>query len=126
MAWSGDMPSATNDNPSLRYNLATEGGMLWTDNLMIPLGAAHKGTAELLVNYYYDPAVNAVLTAGVDYISPVKGTDELMIAANPDAAKNQFVIPPPDWVARLHIFGPLSEADDIYFNAQFAKVIGVG
>jgi spermidine/putrescine transport system substrate-binding protein len=126
MAWSGDMPSATVDLPSLKFSLATEGGMLWTDNTMIPLGAVHKGTAELLINYYYDPAVNAILTAGVDYISPVKGTDELMIAANPDAAKNEFVIPPPDWLARLHIFGDLSEEDDLYFNKQFAKVIGVG
>jgi len=126
MAWSGDMPSAKVDNPSLRYNLATEGGMLWTDNLMIPKGAAHKGTAELLINYYYDPVVNAQLTLGVDYISPVKGTDELVIKANPDDATNPMLIPPPDWIARLHIFGELSEADEIYFNAQFAKVIGVG
>ena len=126
MAWSGDMPSATIDLPSLKYNLATEGGMLWTDNLMIPKAAQHKGTAELLINYYYDPVVSAVLTAGVDYISPVKGTDELMIQANPDAANNEFVIPPPDWVARMHIFGALSEEDELYFNEQFAKVIGVG
>ncbi len=126
MAWSGDMPSATIDLPSLRYNLATEGGMLWTDNLMIPKAAQHKGTAELLINYYYDPVVSAALTAGVDYISPVKGTDELMIQANPDAANNEFVIPPPDWVARMHIFGALSEEDELYFNEQFAKVIGVG
>ena len=112
--------------PSLKYSLATEGGMLWTDNLMIPKAAQHKGTAELLINYYYDPVVSAVLTAGVDYISPVKGTDELMIQANPDAANNEFVIPPPDWVARLHIFGALSEEDEVYFNEQFAKVIGVG
>jgi spermidine/putrescine transport system substrate-binding protein len=126
MAWSGDMPSATIDLPSLKFSLATEGGMLWTDNLMIPKAAQHKGTAELLINYYYDPAVSAILTAGVDYISPVKGTDELMIQANPDAASNEFVIPPPDWVARLHIFGALSEEDELYFNKQFAKVIGVG
>jgi spermidine/putrescine transport system substrate-binding protein len=126
MAWSGDMPSATIDLPSLRFSLATEGGMLWTDNLMIPKAAAHKGTAELLINYYYDPVVNAALTAGVDYISPVKGTDELMIQADPAAADNQFVIPPPDWIERLHIFGALSEEDELYFNEQFAKVIGVG
>lgn len=126
MAWSGDMPSATIDLPSLRFSLPTEGGMLWTDNLMIPKAAAHKGTAELLINYYYDPAVSAVLTAGVDYISPVKGTDELMVAADPAAADNEFVIPPPDWVERLHIFGALSEEDELYFNKEFAKVIGVG
>ena len=63
--------------------------MLWTDNLMIPKAAQHKGTAELLINYYYDPAVNAILTAGVDYISPVKGTDELMIAADPAQARQR-------------------------------------
>ena len=33
--------------------------MLWTDNLMIPKAAQHKGTAELLINYCYDPAVSA-------------------------------------------------------------------
>ena len=126
MAWSGDMPSATIDKPSLKFNLATEGGMLWTDNMLIPKAAAHKGTAEMLINYYYDPEVSAALTSGVDYISPVKGTEELMIAADPAAADNVFVLPPADWVDRLHIFGALSEEDEIYFNEQFAKVLGVG
>ena len=41
-------------------------------------------------------------------------------------ANNPLIIPPPDWVQRLHIFGPLNEADEAYFNEQFAKVIGVG
>ena len=98
MAWSGDMPSATNDLPSLKYNLATEGGMLWTDNLMIPKGAQHKGTAELMIDYYYDPASAAQIAAYVDYISPVKGADELLIQANPDVANNPLIFPPPDWV----------------------------
>ena len=51
------------------------------------------------INYYYDPSRQRRLTAGVDYISPVKGADELMIKADPDAANNPLVIPPPDWVA---------------------------
>ncbi len=126
MAWSGDMVQAQIDKPSLRFALASEGGMLWTDNMMIPKAAAHKGTAELLVNYYYDPAVSAIVSGSVDYISPVKGSDEILIKANPDDANNPLIIPPPDWVQRLHIFGPLNEADEAYFNAQFAKVIGVG
>ena len=126
MAWSGDMVQAQIDKPSLRFALASEGGMLWTDNMMIPKAAAHKGTAELLVNYYYDPAVSALVSGSVDYISPVKGSDDILIKANPDDANNPLIIPPPDWVQRLHIFGPLNEADEAYFNAQFAKVIGVG
>ena len=125
MAWSGDMVSAQVDKATLKYALASEGGMLWTDNLMIPKGAAHKGTAELLINYYYDPAVSAVLGAGVDYISPVKGSDEILVKTHPERANDPLLNPPADWQARLHPFGDLSEADETYFNQQFAKVIGV-
>jgi spermidine/putrescine transport system substrate-binding protein len=126
MAWSGDMLSAQVDKATLKYALASEGGMLWTDNVMIPKGAAHKGTAELLVNYYYDPAVSAILGAGVDYMSPVKGSDELMAKAHPERGNDPLLNPPADWLARLHAFGDLTEADEAYFNEQFAKVIGVG
>jgi spermidine/putrescine transport system substrate-binding protein len=125
MAWSGDMVQAQADKATLKYNLPTEGGMLWTDNTMIPKGAAHKGTAELLINYYYDPEVSAKVSEQVDYISPVKGSDEILVKAKPDEANNPLLNPPADWIARLHIFGALNEADEAYFNKQFAKVIGV-
>lgn len=123
MAWSGDMVQAQIDKDSLKFALATEGGMLWTDNMMIPKGAAHTGTAELLINYYYDPEISAMISKGVDYISPVKGSDELLPAEKKDSP---LINPPADWMSRLHIFGALSEDDEAYFNEQFAKVIGVG
>jgi spermidine/putrescine transport system substrate-binding protein len=123
MAWSGDMVQAQIDKATLKFALASEGGMLWTDNMMIPKGAAHKGTAELLVNYYYDPEISAMVSAAVDYMSPVKGSDELLPA---EKQQSPLINPPADWVARLHIFGALSEEDEAYFNEQFAKVIGVG
>ena len=101
--------------------------MLWTDNMMIPKGAVHKGTAELLIDYCYDPAVSAALTVGRRTTSRrSRAPTSSMIAADPAAANNPFVFPPPDWVERLHIFGVLSEEDELYFNEQFAKVIGVG
>jgi hypothetical protein len=58
----------------------------------------------------------------VDYISPVKGSDELL----PEEKKDSPLInPPQDWLDRLYIFGGLSEEDEAYFNEQYAKVIGV-
>lgn len=126
MAWAGDMIQAHSDKPSLAYNLPDEGGMLWTDNMMIPKGAAHKGTAELLINYYYDPAVSAEITHATSYLSPCKGSDEILLQKYPDDAKNPLIVPPADWVARFHIFGALNGDDEAYFNKQFAKVIGVG
>jgi len=123
MAWSGDMVQAQIDKATLKFALADEGGMLWTDNMMIPKGAAHKGTAEMLINYYYDPEVSAKVSQAVDYVSPVQGSDELLPA---EKADSPLINPPADWLKRLYIFGALTEAQEAYFNEQFAKVIGVG
>ena len=30
--------------------------MLWTDNMLIPKGAVHKDTAELMIDFCYDPS----------------------------------------------------------------------
>jgi spermidine/putrescine transport system substrate-binding protein len=126
MAWSGDMVQALIDKPTLNFRIADEGGMLWTDNSMIPKGAAHKGTAELLIDFFYDPQIAAEVEAYVNYICPVKGADEAMKAIDPEIASNPLIFPPEDVVAKLHIFGDLSEEDEAYFNEQFAKVLGVG
>ena len=46
MAWSGDMVQALVDKPTLAFTIADQGGMLWTDNVMIPKGAKNKYTAR--------------------------------------------------------------------------------
>jgi spermidine/putrescine transport system substrate-binding protein len=130
MAWSGDMIQVLVEKPGMKFVIADEGGMLWTDNNLIPKGAAHKGTAELLIDFYYQPEIAALVTAYVNYICPVKGTAELLLANppsdQPDIANNPLIFPPADVQAKLHIFGGLSEEDETYFNQQFAKVTGKG
>ena len=100
--------------------------MLWTDNLMIPKAAAHKGTAELMINYYYDPAVSAVLTAGRRLHLAGQGHRRADDRGRSRGRRQQVRDPAArTGSARLHIFGALSEEDELYFNEQFAKVIGV-
>ena len=105
MAWSGDMVQAVIDKPSLRFTIADEGGMIWTDNCMIPKGAAHKGTAELPIDFYYDPENAADVELYVDYISPVKGADEVMLQKVPEIKDDPIAFPPADVQARLVVFG---------------------
>ncbi len=126
MAWSGDMIQVLSEKPGLKFTIGDEGGILWTDNNLIPKGAAHKYTAELLIDFYYQPEVAALVTAYVNYICPVKGTAEILKADNPEIANNPLIFPPADVQAKLHIFGGLSEEDESYFNPQFAKVTGKG
>ena len=126
MAWSGDIVTLT-DTPSVKFLFPDEGVMFWTDNCVIPKGAVHKGTAELMIDWCYVPAHAAQIEAGVAYITPVKGVQELFAASadNKALATDPLRFPPADLEPKLIQFGILNEDDEAYFNAQFAKVIGV-
>jgi len=126
MAWSGDMVQAVADKPSLAFTVATEGGMLWTDNAMIPKGAKNFYTAEVAIDFAYQPEIAAQIEAYVNYICPVKGAADVLKAKSPEIANNPLIFPPADILARLHIFVGLNEADEVYFNQQFATVGGLG
>jgi len=125
MAWSGDIVQAQPDKPSLAFNVATEGGMLWSDNCLIPKGAKNAYTAQVMIDFCYDPTIAAQVEEAVNYICPVKGAAEVLLAKNPDIANNPLIFPPADVLARLHIFNGLDEATEKYFNEQFATVTGL-
>jgi spermidine/putrescine transport system substrate-binding protein len=126
MAWSGDMVQALKDKKTLQFTIADEGGMLWTDNTMIPKGAKNKYTAEVMIDFCYDPKIAAQIEAYVNYICPVKGAADVLLATVPDVANNPLIFPPADILAKLHIFNGLDEATEKYFNDQFATVSGLG
>lgn len=126
MAWSGDMVQALIDKPTLKFAWPDEGAMIWTDNCMIPKGAKNKFTAELMIDYCYDPGHAAQIEAYVNYLCPVKGADQAMLAIDPNIANNPLIFPTAEIQAKLHRFGALTEEDEQYFNDQFATILGVG
>ncbi len=127
MAWSGDVVSLVPDAPNLKFAFPDEGAMFWTDNCVIPKGAVHKGTAELMIDWCYVPEHAAQIESGVYYVTPVKGVQELFAASTDHKAlaTDPLRFPPADLAPKLVQFGILSDEDEKYFNAQFAKVIGV-
>ena len=129
MAWSGDVVGLAAEAPDLKFLFPDEGVMFWTDNCVIPKGAVHKGTAELMIDYCYEPDHAAQIEAGVAYITPVKGVQEIFAASNDATTKalatDPLRFPPADLEPKLVQFGILNEADEKYFNEQFARVIGV-
>ena len=125
MAWSGDIIQKQLERDTLEFTVPDEGAMLWYDNLLIPKGAAHKYTAELYINYYYDPVVAAQVEAWVNYICPVKGAKDEMLKIDADLANNPLIFPPADVAARLRKFRSLTEAEEANYNDQFSALIGV-
>jgi spermidine/putrescine transport system substrate-binding protein len=127
MAWSGDIVGLAADAPNLKFLFPDEGVMFWTDNTVIPKGAVHKGTAELMIDYCYVPEHAAQIEAGVAYVTPVKGVQELFAASadNKALATDPLRFPPAELEPKLIQFGVLTEEDEAYFNDKFAAVIGV-
>jgi spermidine/putrescine transport system substrate-binding protein len=128
-AWSGDVAQITKDNPDVRFAVPDSGGMLWSDNFMIPYTSDKAGLASQFINYFYDPKNAAVLTTYIQYISPVDGVVAELTAMGGDSAAlvdNPLVNPTDQYLEGLNIFGPLGPADEEKFDKRFAEITGSG
>jgi spermidine/putrescine transport system substrate-binding protein len=127
-AWSGDMIIAQDEKETLRFAIPDEGGALWTDNMLIPKGAQHKYTAELMIDWVYGPEIAAQLAAYIWYVTPVNGAQEVLAAdEDPEVsalAANPLIFPDEATLAKVHIFRDLDEEEEAYMNDEFAKVTG--
>jgi spermidine/putrescine transport system substrate-binding protein len=92
--------------------------------MLIPKGAANKYTAELMMNFVYDPKIAAQIEDYVFYVCPVKGADAEIKAIDPDAATNPLIFPTPDVVAKQHSFQALSDENEAKLNELYAKLSG--
>jgi spermidine/putrescine transport system substrate-binding protein len=96
-AWSGDVFQANNSGyPNLQFVVPEEGAMIWHDNCLIPLHAAHPVDAMEWMNFYYQPPVEAMIEDWVNYLSPVP--DAKPVVKNrlddPTVADSPLVFPP--------------------------------
>ena len=128
-AWSGDVAQLTLENPDIRFAVPESGGMLWSDNFLIPVGTDKVTQASQWINFFYDPENAARLTAYIQYISPVEGTADALTAMGGDAAAlvdNPLVVPTDEFLAQLSIFGTLDEDAEEAFDQRFSEIIGTG
>ena len=122
MAWSGDMVQLQADHPHLKWNLPDSGGMIWTDNMLIPTGG-HVYTASTYMNYYYTPEVAAAVEDYVNYICPVVGADKVLLKTDPKIAKNPLIFPTPEMLANVKQFDPVAVNNPVY-KEKFAQLTG--
>jgi spermidine/putrescine transport system substrate-binding protein len=99
MAWSGDILNL--GDPKIKWGITEKGGIIWTDNMLIPLGGSVP-TASTYMNFVYDPKIAAQLSLGANYISSVTGVKEEASKLNPDAAANTLAFPTDDMLSEMH------------------------
>jgi spermidine/putrescine transport system substrate-binding protein len=91
VGWSGD--ASIIENPNAEWIMPTEGCVLWSDNMVIPVGAPNVGAAFGWMNFVYQPEVAADLTEYITYVSPVDGVQDVLKKSNPELAKDPLVFP---------------------------------
>ena len=127
IAWSGDVLQLTKDNPDVKFIVPEEGGTSWYDTMVWVKGSANSDSVAKWIDYVYDPANAALITASVQYISPVKGVQEELRKLGGDAAKladDPLLFPTQETFARLQSWGPLPDAEEAKFDEAFASITG--
>ena len=122
VAWSGDVVQLLADNPKLKWEIPKDGGMIWTDNMLIPKGGS-VATASTYMDFVYDPKIAAQIAAYVNYVTPVSGAKEALAKTDPETAKNPLIFPTDEMLAQVHQFDSEALQNDDY-QAKWQKVLG--
>ena len=126
VAWSGDILQL-DPELGIKFVIPEEGGTNWFDTMVISKGTPNLIAAARWMNYVYDPENAAKITAWVQYISPVKGVKDALIAQGDEGkelAESPLLFPDEDTLAKTHVFGELSQDDDIAVQTRFNEITG--
>jgi spermidine/putrescine transport system substrate-binding protein len=93
MGWSGDAVQLQEDNPNLEWRMPTEGCMLWSEDMVIPVGAPNPTAAEAWIDFVYKPQIQANIAEYVNYVTPVEGVQPILAKRSPELGENQLIFP---------------------------------
>jgi spermidine/putrescine transport system substrate-binding protein len=120
MAWSGDI--ANLGDPKIHWEVPTHGGIIWTDNMIIPLGGSVP-TASTYMNFMYDPMISAQWAIGANYISSVKDVKHDAVTLDPKAGGNTLTFPTDKTLSQMHQNDPKMLTNPDY-NKKWLAVQG--
>jgi spermidine/putrescine transport system substrate-binding protein len=120
MAWSGDIKLL--GDPKLHWVVPAQGGIIWTDNMIIPTGGSVP-TASTYMNFMYDPEISAQWSIGASYISSVKGVKADAEKLNPKEGRNPLIFPTDATLSQMHQNDPAMLTNPKY-NKEWLAVQG--
>lgn len=126
MAWSGDTALLRSERPDIEFVIPDEGAIQWFDTMVIPAGSPNIAAAGRFMNYVYDPANAARITAWVGYISPVLGVQDALLnsgGALAALAQDPVLFPDESNRSRLFTWGGLDEAAETELDDAFNELI---
>ncbi len=98
--WNGDILQAMDEDDDIGYVVPAEGGLLWEDDLCIPVGAPNPEGAHELINFILDAEVGAEIADFIYYATPNMAAKALL---SDDYTQNPAIFPPPDAIAKSEV-----------------------
>jgi spermidine/putrescine transport system substrate-binding protein len=123
IGWSGDAVQLQADNPDIEWRMPTEGCILWSDNMVIPVGAPNPTAAEAWIDYVYEPEVQADIAEYVNYVTPVEGVKEILAKREPELARNQLIFPDESFTKKCTIQPTPTGEEEQKITAAFEAVL---
>jgi spermidine/putrescine transport system substrate-binding protein len=93
IGWAADAFQLQADNPDLRWVMPDEGCILWWDNWVVPVGAPNPTAGYAFIDYTYQPAHQAQISAWTSSITPVSGVKPILAKTDPDLADSNLIFP---------------------------------
>jgi spermidine/putrescine transport system substrate-binding protein len=121
LGWSGDSVQLQLDNPKIKFIQPEEGYMVFTDSMQIPVGAPHPHAAQKMIDFVYQPEVQAKITAYVNYVPPLKGVKEILEKDDPEVAQNPLIFPD---LSKAHNFKTFPPKEEREIDSAFQRAIG--
>jgi spermidine/putrescine transport system substrate-binding protein len=126
IGWSGDAVQLQADNPKIEFRMPTEGCMLWSDNMVIPVGAPNPTAAEAFMDYVYVPQHQAQIAAYNSYVTPVDGVQAIFQKDDPALAKSQLIFPSDQFTKNCSSAPDLTGSEEQRVTRAFEGVLNGG
>ena len=98
--------------------------MLWSDNMVIPVGAPNPTAAEAWMNYVYDPKNQAQITDYNYYVTPGQRASSRSSRRRIRRRRRATLIfPSKQFTAKCDAAPPLSGAEETKVTAAFNAVV---
>lgn len=103
------------------FAVPDSGGLLWSDNFVMPYTSDRLEESQKLIDFYYDPHVAATVATWVNYITPVVGAQEAMADIDEELVENETLFPTRETLDRTAVIRALDEAEDRRYGSEFAR-----
>lgn len=108
-------------SPNLAFVVPTEGGLLDSTNMVVPIGARNVDAAGGFIDFMFAPHPSARLASYSNSVMAVAGAIDTLQAIDPKAATDPLLQPDPAVWSRLVIWGGTAATDPA--TSEFAALV---